>query len=134
MLFAFSKPFFSNSKAALDDASVSEVFQEESKMISSSVSHLVSVDVTDQDALPVPDTHGEGVKKLAKLRKNLLTMLSIIGRKVDQFDYDDVMNESTSLASIWNMIELVYDIGRKGVHFLELGKIKYETGESPANY
>ena len=95
---------------------------------------IEGLDATDQAALPDPDTQGEGAQKLAKLRKDLLTMLSIIGRKVDQYDYDDVMNESTSLASIWNMIELVYDIGRKGVHFLELAKIKYETGESPAKY
>ena len=27
-------------------------------------------------------------------------------------------------------LELVYDIGRKGVHFLDLAKLKYETGES----
>ena len=27
-----------------------------------------------------------------------------------------------------------YDVGRKGVHSLELSKIKYETGESPAKY
>ena len=45
---------------------------------------IESLDATNEDALPVPDTQGEGVKKLAKLRKDLLTMLSIIGRKVDQ--------------------------------------------------
>ena len=60
-------------------------------------------------------------------------MLSIIGRKVDQYDFDDVMNSSTSITSIWG-IELVYYIGRTGVHFLELGKIKYEPGESPVKY
>ena len=58
-------------------------------------------------------------------------MLNIIARKVDTYDYDDVMNLSTS---IWNMIDLVYDIGRKGVHFLDLVKIKYEKGDSPSKH
>ena len=73
-------------------------------------------------------------KLLAKRQRDLNSMLSIIGRKVDQYDFDDVMNISTSISSIWGMIELVYDIGRKGVHFLDLGKIKYESGESPVKY
>ena len=51
-------------------------------------------------------------------------MLSFIGRKLDQYDYDDVMTLSTSIQNIWFMIELVYDIGRKGVHFLDLVKLK----------
>ena len=65
-------------------------------------------------------------KRLLKRQKDLSTMLSIIGRKVDQYDHDDVVNGSTDLQSIWYMIELVYDIGRKGVHFLELEKLKFE--------
>ena len=73
-------------------------------------------------------------KLLAKRQRDLNSMLSIIGRKVDQYDFDDVMNSSTSMASIWAMIELVYDIGRKGVHFLELARIKYEPGESPVKF
>ena len=73
-------------------------------------------------------------KKLAKRERDLNTMLSIIGRKVDQYDYDDVMNLSTSVSNVWYMIELVYDIGRKGVHFLDLVKLKYESGESPTKF
>ena len=73
-------------------------------------------------------------KLLAKRQRDLCSLLSIIGRKVDQYDFDEVVNSSTSLASIWSMIKLVCDIGRKGAHFLELGKIKYEQGESPVKY
>ena len=72
--------------------------------------------------------------RLAKRQRDLNTMLSIIGRKVDQYDYDDVIKLSTSVQNIWNMIELVYDIGRKGVHFLDLSKIKYESGENPTKF
>ena len=52
--------------------------------------------------------------RLSKRQRDLSTMLSIIGRKVDQYDHDDVMNGSTSIDNIWFTIELVYDIGRKG--------------------
>ena len=43
---------------------------------------------------------------IAETRTKLLanSMLSIIGRKVDQYDFDDVMNSSTSITSIWGMI------------------------------
>ena len=84
--------------------------------------------------LPTPNNEDERKKRLARRRRDLNTMLSIIGRKVDQYDYDDVMNLSTSVQFVWNIIELVYDIGRKGVHFLDLGKIKYESGESPVKF
>ena len=73
-------------------------------------------------------------KRLLKRQTDLATMLSIIGRKVDQYDHDDVVNSSTDLQSIWYIIELVYDIGRKGVHFLELEKLKYEKGDSPMKF
>ena len=71
---------------------------------------------------------------LIKRQRDLSTMLNIIARKVDTYDYDDVMNLSTSIESIWNMIDLVYDIGRKGVHFLDLAKIKYDKGDSPSKH
>ena len=32
------------------------------------------------------------------------------------------------------MIELVYDIGRKGIHFLELDKLKFEKGDLPIKF
>ena len=50
---------------------------------------------------------------LSKRRRDLNTLLSIIARKVDQYDFDEVLNSSTSITSIWSIIELVYDIGKK---------------------
>ena len=73
-------------------------------------------------------------EKLSQRRKDLHAMLSIIGGKCDQYDYDDILNMSTSLQSIWSMIELAYDIGRKGVNFLELNKLKYNKTESPIKF
>ena len=50
-------------------------------------------------------------EKLSQRRKDLHAMLSIIeGKGCDQYDYDDNLNMSTSLHSIWLMIELAYDI------------------------
>ena len=71
-------------------------------------------------------SQAEKNKLLTKRRKDLETMLNIIGRKVDQYDFDDVVNTSTSLSSIWAALELTYDIGRKGSHFLDLQNIKYK--------
>ena len=79
-------------------------------------------------------SQAEKNKLLTKRRKDLETMLNIIGRKVDQYDFDDVVNTSTSLSSIWAALELTYDIGRKGSHFLDLQNIKYELGESPNKF
>lgn len=102
-----------------------------------STGHLLKKTPNRIRGLHADDNEGtadEKIKRLDKRRRDLHTMLSIIGRKVDQYDYDDVMNLSTSIQFIWNIIELVYDIGRKGVHFLELEKIKYDSGESPTKF
>ena len=77
----------------------------------------------DEDELPKEDqdnaaTVAARATLLSKRQRDLATLLSIIARKVDQYDFDEVLNSSTSINSIWAMIELVYDIGRKGVHFL----------------
>ena len=97
------------------------------------IEDLAATEVPAADATNVATVTARD-KLLAKRRRDLNTMLSIIARKVDQYDFDDVMKCSTSVGSIWEMIELVYDIGRKGVHFLQLGQIKYESGESPVKY
>ena len=61
-------------------------------------------------------------------------MLNIIGGKTDQYDYDDVLNLSSSIENIWLMLEQSYDIGRKGIQFLELQNIKYEKSDSPVKF
>ena len=83
------------------------------------------------DSLDAYDTlnteDAEKDSQLSKRCRDLSSMLSIIARKVDQYDFDDVINCSTGLDSIWFMLETTYNIGRKGIHFLELSKIKYES-------
>ena len=82
----------------------------------------------------IPTEAAQGEPRLKKRQKDLATMLSMLGSRVDQYDYDDVVNMSTSLEYIWKVLELVYDIGRKGVHFLELRNIQYKAGEVPAKF
>ena len=48
---------------------------------------------------------------LTKRRTDLHTLLNIIGRKVDEYDYDNVLNTSTNLDSVWTTLEQTYDIG-----------------------
>ena len=90
--------------------------------------------ITALHADDMPQDLAEQEQRLSKRQRDLSSMLSIIARKVDQYDYNDVITISTSVNSVWMMIELVYDIGRKGVHFLDLAKLKYETGESPVKF
>ena len=100
----------------------------------SRIDTLVNDDVPRDNAGNRVNNEAALLSLLEKRRKDLHTMLSIIGGKVDQYDYDDVLKLSTSLDSIWLMLEVVYDIGRKGVHFLELNKIKYERGDLPTKF
>ena len=100
----------------------------------SRIDTLVNDDVPRDNAGNRVNNEAALLVLLEKRRKDLHTMLSIIGGKVDQYDYDDVLKLSTSLDSIWLMLEVVYDIGRKGVHFLELNKIKYERGDLPTKF
>ena len=89
----------------------------------------------DYDTNKIEDGNEAQIQTLLnKRRRDLSAMLSILARKVDQYDFDDVLNCSTSIESVWQMLEVTYDIGRKGVHFLELSKIKYESGESPSKF
>ena len=96
--------------------------------------HCERVESLDHVDLENLKTKEEKDSKLTQRRTDLHTMLNIIGSKVDQYDYDDVLNVSTSLESIWIILEQTYDIGRKGVQFLELQNIHFEKNESPAKF
>ena len=76
------------------------------------------IKVLDQNENEALKTKDDRDSRLIKRRTDLHTMLNIIGGKVDQYDYDDVLNMSTSLENIWTSLELTYDIGRKGIQFL----------------
>ena len=66
----------------------------------------------------------EQAVQLDKRCRDLSAMLSILAHKVDQYNSDDVINCSTGIESIC----------RKGIHFLELSKIKYVNGEVPIKF
>ena len=80
------------------------------------------------------DTNDKRRKRLQKRRTDLHTMLNIIGGKTDQYDFDDVLNLSFSLGSLWILLEQSYDIGRKGVQFLDLHNLSYDKSETPVKF
>ena len=70
--------------------------------------------------------------RLQDRRLELETMLSQIATLCSTSDYDDIMTYSTGLTWIWQHLEQNYDIQKKGVHFMKLGKITFDktNGES----
>ena len=75
------------------------------------------------------DTPGEGAAavatRLSNRRKQLNTTLSHIAGVVNSSMFRSVMRKSTSVASIWEMIETDYDIEKQGRHFLKLDQVHY---------
>ena len=73
---------------------------------------------------PVPPITVEA--RLADRRLELETMLSQIAALCNSSEYDDVMMYSTGLPWVWKHLEQVYDIEKKGVHFMKLGQIVFD--------
>ena len=57
---------------------------------------------------------------LDKIRKNLRTTLSILGKCVSQGHYNSVIRHSTGLDWIYKTLRSDYDIQQKGIHFFNL--------------
>ena len=64
---------------------------------------------------------------LQKLRKNLRTVLSIVGKCVSEGHYNSVVRHSTSLQWIYGNLRSDYDIQKKGIHFFNILDIKYDS-------
>ena len=65
-------------------------------------------------------------QRLSDRRTQLETFLSIIAGLCDASQYEDVMQRSTSVEWIWNLIESDHDIQKKGRHFLKLDAITFD--------
>ena len=72
-----------------------------------------------------PQAGGDAGRLLADRQTQLETFLSIIAGLCDASQYEDVMQRSTNIEWIWNLIESDYDIQKKGRHFLKLDAIAY---------
>ena len=84
------------------------------------VDRIEAVHANDQAA-----NNAQNAARLTDRQTQLETFLSIIAGVCDSSQYDDVMQRSTSVAWIWNLIESDYDIQKTGRHFLKLDDIAF---------
>ena len=68
-------------------------------------------------------------EKLQKLRKDLRTVLSIVGKCVSEGHYNSVVRHSTSLKWIYDNLRSDYDIQKKGIHFFNILDIKFDSSK-----
>ena len=87
------------------------------------VDRIEAVHANDQAA-----NNAQNAARLTDRQTQLETFLSIIAGVCDSSQYDDVMQRSTSVAWIWNLIESDYDIQKTGRHFLKLDDIAFKKG------
>ena len=74
-------------------------------------------------------------EKLADMKTNLWTLLSIVGKWVSKGHYNLVVRHSTSLTWIYDMIRSDYDIQTKGIHFFNIIDLEYEPEKhTPVSY
>ena len=86
------------------------------------------LDQTDQ---PGRDD-GTAADHLIERQTQLATMLSLIAGVVDDSQYEDVMKRSTSVAWIWSLVEVDFNIQKKGKHFLKVDAITYNRAGAEA--
>ena len=75
-------------------------------------------------------TAGSDAAKLKERVRDLRTVLSIVGKCVSQGHYEVVVRHSTSMQSIFNNLRCDYDIQQKGIHFLNILDVKYDSTKS----
>lgn len=75
-------------------------------------------------ALHATDAPGENdgtdAEHLMERQTQLATLLDLVGGVVDASQYEDVMQKSTGMPWIWNLIKVDYNIQKKGRHFLKI--------------
>ena len=63
---------------------------------------------------------------LAKRRRDLRTVLSIVRKCVSQGHYTSVIRHSTSFNSVCDTLRSDYDIQKKGIHFFNILEVTYD--------
>ena len=71
---------------------------------------------------------------LNKVRKNLRTVLSIIGKCVPEGQYTSVIRHSTSIQWIYETLRSDYDIRKKGIHFFNILDAKFDHDKTPVSF
>ena len=73
-----------------------------------------------------------GPTDIARLKdrvRDLRTVLSIVGKCVSQGHYEAVVRHSTSIESIFKDLRCDYDIQQKGIHFLNILDLHYDSSK-----
>ena len=76
----------------------------------------------------------EDRQALNKIRKNLRTILSIIGNCVPEGQYISVVRHSTSLKWIYTTLRSDYDIQQKGIHFFNILDVKPDQNQTTTSF
>ena len=82
-------------------------------------------DLNENDK-PDEDTPAQRTEHLAQRRINLETFLGIIARYSDEGDFDDIMEKSNSLESIFLLHERRYGLQKKGRYFNRIDSIRFD--------
>ena len=69
-----------------------------------------------------------------KIRKNLRTVLSIIGKCVPEGQYISVVRHSTSIQWIYKTLRSDYDIQQKGIHFFNILDVRFDQDKTPISF
>ena len=80
------------------------------------------------------DSENEDGSKLSLRRRDLRTFLSIIGKYVAEAHYNTVIRHSTSLDFIYTRLREDYDIQQRGIHFLGLTDLQYDSSKTPLSF
>ena len=82
------------------------------------------------NGVTVDGARQQNAAKVKKIRTNLRTVLSLVGKCVSQGHYNSVMRHSTSLTGIYQMLRSDYDIQQKGIHFFNILDVKYDSSKT----
>ena len=73
-------------------------------------------------------------RHLIKRRIQLETFLGVIAGKSDEGDFDDIIERSTSMDSIYKIHETRYHIQKKGRHFVRIDTIRFDKATMSDHY
>ena len=85
--------------------------------------------------LPQNPTAAQETDLLTKRRRQLVIFLSQVANCVSVNHYTTVLRHATSLQWIFDKIRLDYDLSHRGIHFMNLSRIKYDPDTmTPAGF
>ena len=125
-----------NFSVFLPDGDYAEWFSQETNP-----DRIVAIKPAHQAERPEPDAADvaalnaaadqEDLQTINKIRRNLRTVLSIIGKCVPEGHYITVVRHSTSIKMIYKTLRSDFDIQQKGIHFFNILDVKFDQDKNP---